>query len=198
MCWASVDEHFSGTVACRTDNSSRPCPLPLTALVLVVSQFGAGSGCIYGDYWNRVTIKGQITNAETGEPLSDFAVSGAVFLDGRELDRTREFRFEGTDDYPFSGEPGQFGLEFSYAWIGSTQTPFGVDTWTDWPDGEAHRTTFPGPEIPPPDQFELTVVAGGCEHVFSIALGDAGAASDNRAPVIIELDQEILVELCAE
>jgi hypothetical protein len=165
-------------------------------LLFVCVPIVGTSGCINGDLWYAAIITGRIVDSETGDPLTDFAISGCVFLEGRELQRSPQYRFEGTHDYPFTGGAGEFELEIEYAWIGYTQTLLGTSVWTDWPDGEPHPTTYPGPEILPPDQFELTVVAGECEHVFLIQLGENLLTQEYTGTWHFELEEPILVGVC--
>lgn len=154
------------------------------AALVVLWTAGGCAACLGGDAEGVLFITGQVVDATTNEPLVPTRIVGTIRQEGVQTGREAAL----LDDRPNLpvrvDDTGDFLLVFVTDLAPVCASSFGP--------------RVPPPDVPRPDQIELTVTIEGCEQTVVINISDETVLDPTAPDDVLEFRNPILVPPCEE
>ena len=132
-------------------------------------------GCIHGDCWPTLRVRGKLLDTNRLEGATDAAIGGRAFSDGEVTDFVPPFIYDGSPAFPPPEEDGRFLLAFT---------------------SSAVLCSLNMPGFPRPDRIEIIVARGDCQYTFSIDINEDTVVDMTFPDDTLELKDPILVPPC--
>lgn len=169
----------------RATISRYQASIPFLRLVIVftgVSPFPFVAGCFPPSNYctTALTVRGEVRDEQTNEPIADSPIGGRTITNGQITGGGPALDYNGEPTNAFTEADGTFALKFSATF---------------------YEADIPDPcQFTPPDRVQVIIVRDSCEKRIMVEINDETAQFFDRSypDDTLELKEPVLVPPCDE